>query len=96
MFIKAMKTTFASQTYYKPLSYHGLHIDMLKQSKVTKRTWSSIHKYGATICFDGWDKVAWRPLLNVMFACPSGDVFIGCINSTMEWKDAHYIYNSLA
>jgi hypothetical protein len=32
--IKAMKATFESQTYYKPLSYHGLHIDLVKESKV--------------------------------------------------------------
>jgi hypothetical protein len=91
-----MKTTFESLTYYKPPSYHGLHIDLFKQSKVTERTWSSIHKYGATSCSYGWDNVAWHPLLNVMFACPSGDVFIGSIDSTREWKDAHYIYNALA
>jgi hypothetical protein len=91
-----MKATFESQTYYKPPSYHGLHIDLLMQSKVIKRTWNSIHKYGTTICSDGWDNVAWCPLLNVMFACPSGDVFISSIKSTREWKDAHYIYNALA
>jgi hypothetical protein len=34
-------------------------------------------------------------LLNVMFACPSGDVFIGSIDTTGEWKDAHYICNTL-
>jgi hypothetical protein len=28
-----------------------------------------------------------------MFACPSGDVFIGFIDG--EWKDAHYICNAL-
>jgi hypothetical protein len=31
-----------------------------------------------------------------MFACPSGDVFIGSIDTTREWKDAHYICNALA
>jgi len=33
--IEAMKTTLKSQNYYKPPpSYHGLSIDLLKQSKV--------------------------------------------------------------
>jgi hypothetical protein len=30
-----------------------------------------------------------------MFACPSGDVFIGSIDTTREQKDAHYICNAL-
>jgi hypothetical protein len=30
-----------------------------------------------------------------MFACPSGDVFIGSIHTTREYKDAHYICNTL-
>jgi hypothetical protein len=31
-----------------------------------------------------------------MFVCPSGDVFIGSIDTTREYKDAHYICNALA
>jgi hypothetical protein len=53
--------------------------------------WNLIHKYGATIC--SCDNVAWHPLLNVMFACPSGDVFIGSIDTIGEQKDAQYICN---
>ncbi len=30
-----------------------------------------------------------------MFICPSGDVFIGSIDTTKERKDAHYIWNAL-
>ncbi len=30
-----------------------------------------------------------------MLACPSGDVFIGSIDTTREQKDAHYICNTL-
>jgi hypothetical protein len=58
-FIKGMKATSKSQTYYEPLSYHGLQIDLVKQSKVDvskqviERTWNLIHKYGATICSNG-------------------------------------------
>ncbi len=54
-----------------------------------------IHKYGTTICFNGWDNVTQHPLLNIMFACPSGYVFIGSIDTTGERKDAHYICNAL-
>jgi hypothetical protein len=96
-----MKPTSESQTYYKPLSYHGLHINLLKQSKVdvskqvTERTQNAIHKYGTTICFNGRDNVAQHPLLNIMFAYPNGNVFIGSIDTIGEWKDIYYICNAL-
>ncbi len=74
---------------------------MLEQSKVdkskliTKKMQNSIHKYRVTICSNGWDNVARHPLLNAMFACPKGDVFLGAINTMGEHKDAHYICNAL-
>ncbi len=43
-----------------------------------------IHKYGTTICSKGWDNVAQRPLLNKMFSCSSGNVFIGSIDTIGE------------
>ncbi len=58
-FIKVVKATSESWTYYKPPSYHGLRINLLKQSKVdvskqvTKRMRISIYKYATIICFDG-------------------------------------------
>jgi hypothetical protein len=74
---------------------------LLKQSKVdvskhvTERMWNSIHKYRAPICSNGWDNVAQHPLLNIMFTCPNGDVFISSIDTIGERKDAHYICNTL-
>jgi len=69
-------------------------MDVSKQ--VTKRTWNSIHKYGATICSNGWDKCCMTSIVEHN-ACssPSDDVFIGSIDITREWKDAHYICNML-
>ncbi len=93
-FIESMKETSKSWSYYEPPSYHGLHIDLLKQSKVDlskhifERMWNSIHKYGATICFNGWDNVVWCPLSNVVFICPNGDVFVGAIDTIGKHKDA--------
>jgi hypothetical protein len=83
------------------MSYHGLCTYLLKQSKVdvskqvTERTRNSIHKYETTICSDGWDNVAWYPFLNIMFVCPSGNVFVGSIDTTREREDTHYICNTL-
>jgi hypothetical protein len=54
-----------------------------------------IHKYGATICSNGLDNITRCPLLNVMFVCPSGDVFIGSIDTIKEQKDGNYICNAL-
>jgi hypothetical protein len=87
--IKIVKITSRSWTYYKPPSYYGLSLDLLKKSKVNvskhviKRTQNSIKKYGATICFNGcgWDNVAWHSLLNVMLIYPNGNVFIGSIDT---------------
>ncbi len=47
--------------------------------EVIERTHNLIHKYGMTICFDGWDNIAEHPLLNVMFACPNGNVLFGLV-----------------
>jgi len=30
-----------------------------------------------------------------LFVCPSDNVFIGSIDTSREWKDAHYICNAL-
>jgi len=42
---------------------------------VIEKTQHFIHKYGATTCFDGGDNVERLPLLNMMFAYPSGMYF---------------------
>ncbi len=92
---KDVKATSESQTYYKLPSYHGLHTYFLKQSKVimskliATNIQNSIHKYGATICSNGWDNIARHPLLNMMFVCPNGDVFLSAINTMRKYKDAH-------
>lgn len=98
MFIEVVKTTSKSQTYYKPPSYHGLCKNLQKQSKVdaskliVERIQNSIHKYGTTICFDCWDNVAKCWFLNVTFACPNGNVFIGVIDTIREHKDAQVLH----
>jgi len=68
-------------------------MDVFKQ--VTKRMRNFIHKYGTNIYSNGWDNATRHPLLNIMFVCPNGNVFIGSIDTTREWKDAHYICNAL-
>jgi hypothetical protein len=95
MFIEDVKAISKSQTYYKLPSYHGLHTYFLKQSNVivskliAKNIQNYIHKYGATICLNGWDNVARHPLLNMMFVCPNGDVFLSAIDIMGKRKDTH-------
>ncbi len=59
--------------------------------QIIERTHNSIYKYGTTICSSGWDNVARHSLLNIMFACPSDDVFISSIDTTREQKNTHYV-----
>jgi hypothetical protein len=44
--------------------------------------------------FDGWNNVAKHPMLNMIFNCCNGDVFLGVINMR-DHNDAHYICNAL-
>jgi hypothetical protein len=62
---------------------------------ISKTMWNSIHKYGVTTYYDGWDNDAWCILLNVIFPSPNGNVFIGTIDKIRERKDAQYICNAL-
>jgi hypothetical protein len=95
MFIEDVKATSKLQTYYKLPSYHGLHTYFLKQSNVivskliVKNIQNYIHKYGATICSNGWDNVTRHPLLNMMFVCPNADVFLSAIDIMGKRKDTH-------
>jgi hypothetical protein len=58
---------------------------------ISEKTRGPIHKYGVTICSDGWENVTHRPLMNVMLACTSGEVFLGSVDMTGERKDAVYV-----
>jgi hypothetical protein len=97
MFIKDMKATFEFWTYYKPTSYHGIRIDLLKQSNVDvckhiyERMWNSIHKYWTTICFKSWDNVAQHPLFNILLVFSNVNVLVGAIDTIREGEDVQYM-----
>jgi hypothetical protein len=100
IFLEVVKTTLEFQPIINRHCTMDLCINMLKKSKVNvfklfaKRTWNFIHKYGTTICLDGWNNVAKHPMLNMIFNCCNGDVFLGVINMR-DHNDAHYICNAL-
>ncbi len=56
---------------------------------------NSIHKYGVTICSDGWDNINNHLLLNIMFVCSNQDLFLETINIIGDQKDAQYICNAM-
>jgi len=97
MFIKDMKATFEFQTYYEPTSYHGMCIDLLKQSNVDvskniyERMWNSIRKYWTIICFKSWDNVAQHPLFNVMLVFSNVNVLVGAIDTIGDGEDVQYM-----
>ena len=100
-FLDAVKSTSESRVVYKPPAYNAIRTKLLKSTKdevaamVAEKTRAPIHKYGVTICSDGWDNVTHRPLMNVMLACTSGEVFLGSIDTTGERKDATYVANCM-
>ena len=97
-FLNAMKSTFESRVVHKPPTYHAICMKLMIQStkdEVAEKTRASIHKYGVTICSDRWDNVTHRPLMNVMLACTSGEIFLGSIDTTGKCKDATYVANCI-
>lgn len=101
-FVNAVKQTAAMKLTYKPPSYHAMRTSLLKarraqvEVEVNDRTKDSIRKYGVTVCSDGWDNVQNRPLLNVLLCCPTGDTFLGSIDTTGNKKDAAYIAEQMS
>jgi hypothetical protein len=100
-FVDAVEATSKSKVVYKPPPYNAIRTKLMKAAKdevatmVNEKTKGSIHKYGVTICSDGWDNVTNRPLINVMLACTSGEVFLGSVDTTGERKDANYVANCM-
>jgi hypothetical protein len=96
-FTAAVRATLRARFDYEPPSYHAMRTTLIEPTKkhveaeVKKATKQSIEVYGATICMDGWDNVTRRPLMNVILSCPTGDIFLGSINTTGNKKTKAYI-----
>jgi hypothetical protein len=97
-FIYALKETAKHwMPAYTPPSYNAVRTSLLKakkeevERKKTTQLGDSLHKYGVTLCADGWDNVQSRPLLNIIQTGTCGDLFLGTIDTTREHKDAQYI-----
>jgi hypothetical protein len=105
-FIYAVKeTTKYRMPAYTPPSYNAVRTSLLKAKKeeVERKTTTQlgdslhkIHKYGVTLCADGWDNVQNRPLLNIIQTGTRGDLFLGTIDTIGEHKDAQYIAEQIS
>ena len=86
---------------YRPPSCNAVRTRLLTakrvdvEKKVEEKLGNSIGKYGITICCDGWDNIQNRPLLNVVQCGPSGDLFLGTIDTTGNHKDQHYVASQI-
>jgi hypothetical protein len=102
-FIYAVKETVKHRMpVYTPLSYNAVRTSLLKtkkeevERKTTTQLEDSLHKYGITLCADGWDNVQNRPLLNIIQIGTRGDHFLGTVDTTGEHKDAQYIAEQIS
>jgi hypothetical protein len=101
LFTAGMQGTLLARFDYEPPSYHARRTTLIEptkkhvEAKVKKATKQSIEVYGATICTDGWDNVTRRPLMNVMLSCPTGDIFLGSIDTTGNKNTKAYIATEL-
>ena len=86
---------------YTPPSFNAIRTKLLTTKKadlerqIKERLGNSIAKYGVTICCDGWDNVQNRPLLNVVQCGTKGDVFLGTIDTTGNYKDHVYVASQI-
>jgi hypothetical protein len=100
-FVAAVKATSTAGFDYTPPTYHAMQTKYIEpkvkqvKAKIEKATKQSIALYGATICSDGWDNVIHRPLMNVILVCPTGNVFIGSVDTTGHKKTKEYIMGEL-
>jgi hypothetical protein len=96
-----VKATSTAGFDYTPLKYHAMRTKHIKlkvkqvKAEIEKATKQSIALYGATICSDSWDNVIHWPLMNVMLVCPTGNVFIGSVDTTNHKKTKEYIAGEL-
>ena len=97
-FIHAVRETARLQMpTYTPPSYNAVRTRLLTakkvdvEKKVEEKLGNSIGKYGITICYDGWNNVQNRPLLNIVQCGRNEDLFLGTIDTTGNHKDHQYV-----
>ena len=96
-FKEAVMKTAAFKKPYVPPSYHDIRTTLLVQARadleaqLDKRVAESVRKFGGTLALDGWTSVNSRPLCNAMLVSPSGELFLGSVDTTGNEKTATYM-----
>ena len=96
-FKEVVMKTIAFKNPYDPPSYHDIRTRLLVQAKadleaqLNNRVAESIRKFGGTLALDGWTSVSSRPLYNAMLVSPSGELFLGSVDTTGNEKTATYM-----
>jgi hypothetical protein len=96
-FKKEVKMTSEMRLSYLLPSYHDIRKRLLNETKhkikaqIVERTKMFIRTYGATLAGDVWSSVNNHPLLNMMCVSPTGEEFLGAIDTSGHMKDAAYI-----
>ena len=96
-FKEAVMKTAAFKKSYVPPSYYDIRTTLLVQARadleaqLDKRVAESIRKFGGTLALDGWTSVNSRPLCNAMLVSPSGELFLGSVDTTGNEKTATYM-----
>ena len=91
-----MKITNFKKPYVPP-SYHDIRTTLLVQARADleaqfdKRVAESVRKFGGTLALDKWTSVNSRPLCNAMLVSPSGELFLGSVDTTGNEKTATYM-----
>ena len=96
-FKEVVMKTAAFKKPYVPPSYHDIRTMLLVQARadleaqLDKRVAESVRKFGGTLALDGWTSVNSRPLCNAMLVSPSGELFLGSVDTTGNEKTATYM-----
>ena len=99
-FKEAVMKTAAFKKPYVPPSYHDIRTTLLVQARadleaqLDKRvaeSAESVRKFGGTLALDEWTSVNSRPLCNAMLVSPSGELFLGSVDTTGNEKTATYM-----
>lgn len=92
-FLAAVRLIAAAGPGYKPPNSEALRTTLLdaEYTRVQKRvrvTLVGVAETGGTWVSDGWSNVANLPLINFMFVCPKGPVFLADYDTSGIIKDA--------
>ena len=88
--------TLVTKSIYKPPSRDKIKGTLMRKAtdkmEVELRRLEVVaHKYGTTLVSDGWKNCKRQPIINLLLITSEGTVFIDCIDTKGQKKDAEFI-----